>query len=47
MSADRYFEPIGFYFNSLKIINYSKVITVRCDPYNLLNPRYLKLIKRV
>jgi hypothetical protein len=47
MSAERYFEPIGFCLNSLKIINYSKVIIIRYSPYGLLNPRHLKLIERV
>jgi hypothetical protein len=41
MSINRYFELTGFYLNSLKIINYSKVIIIRYSPYNLLNSRYL------
>jgi hypothetical protein len=44
---NQYFEPISFYLNSLKVINYSKVITVRCSLCILLNPHYLKLTERV
>jgi hypothetical protein len=47
MSIDQYFELIGFCLNSLKIINYNKVTTVRYSFYNLLNSRYLKLTERV
>jgi hypothetical protein len=44
---NQYFELIGFCLNSLKIINYNKIIIVRYSLYSLLNSRYLKLIKRV
>jgi hypothetical protein len=47
MSREQYFELIGFCPNSIKIINYSKITIVRYGFYNLLNPRHLKLIKRI
>jgi hypothetical protein len=47
MSKEQYFELIGFYPNSIKIIDYSKITIVRCDSYSLLNPRYLKLTERI
>jgi hypothetical protein len=47
MSTDQYFKSIGFYPNSIKIINYSKITIVRYGSYSLLNPRYSKLIERI
>jgi hypothetical protein len=47
MSIDQYFELIDFCPNSIKIIDYSKIIIVRYGSYNLLNPRHLRLIKRI
>jgi hypothetical protein len=46
MPTDQYFESIGSYPNNLKVINYNKIIIIRCSSYSLLNPRYSKPIER-
>jgi hypothetical protein len=47
MSREQYFELIGFYPNSIKIIDHSKITTVRYGSYGLLNPRHSKLTERI
>jgi hypothetical protein len=47
MSTDQYFKSIGFCLNSIEIIDYSKITTVRCGFCGLLNPRYSKLTERI